>query len=204
MKRIPLINGGETIVDDDDYKWLEHFAWRPDLDGYVFRQVWIAGRQRGRRGTRRPEGDRIAARKIARGRRTPCCRCTPRRGRGRRCVPRGRGCHDHPPDSVELFAARVIMDGVILVAATKNLSFIFPRRHIRGMLTVEIGEDSSVLPVAEGPGANARVGPPTVARRMLRDRAVPGSRRRVIPPEEACWPTGRLGLRCVTWRADPP
>lgn len=35
MRTIPLIKGGEVVVDDDDFEWLQHFQWRRSPWGYA-------------------------------------------------------------------------------------------------------------------------------------------------------------------------
>jgi hypothetical protein len=41
MKQIPLSNGGEVIVDDQDVAFLEQWSWHRTRDGYAARCVWI-------------------------------------------------------------------------------------------------------------------------------------------------------------------
>jgi hypothetical protein len=47
MKTIPLTNGGETMVDDADYRRLSQYRWHLDIGGYVIRSgPRINGHQR--------------------------------------------------------------------------------------------------------------------------------------------------------------
>lgn len=44
MKTIPLTNGGETMVDDADYRRLAGYNWSVDIGGYVTRSGYSFGR----------------------------------------------------------------------------------------------------------------------------------------------------------------
>lgn len=37
MKAIPLVNGGETLVDDEDFARFGHLPWKQNRGGYVSR-----------------------------------------------------------------------------------------------------------------------------------------------------------------------
>lgn len=43
MKRITLSNGGEVVVDDQDYEWLCRWKWKRHTAGYASRNSWRDG-----------------------------------------------------------------------------------------------------------------------------------------------------------------
>jgi hypothetical protein len=46
MKHLPLLNGSYTIVDDNDFAFLNQWNWKKNKKGYIVRQVHIRGKNR--------------------------------------------------------------------------------------------------------------------------------------------------------------
>jgi hypothetical protein len=44
MKQISLSNGGEALVDDDDFTFLSQWSWYHTDDGYAARSIWKDGK----------------------------------------------------------------------------------------------------------------------------------------------------------------
>lgn len=40
MRKIPLTNGGVTLVDDADYDWLNQYLWAANNSGYIYNDFY--------------------------------------------------------------------------------------------------------------------------------------------------------------------